>query len=130
MTSRMVDGTSIDERPQIASSRLEVGHWEGDTVVGKRNGREAVILTLLEKKTQQTKQEQKKTVTKTQILVALVCCVVDFGIAQFGLLTLIQKAYSILAYLAIPVILIPYIVHMVVTRMDTRNERITKEKCR
>lgn len=52
MTSRMVDGTSIDERPQIASSRLEVGHWEGDTVVGKRNGREAVILTLLEKKTQ------------------------------------------------------------------------------
>ena len=45
-------GTSIDERPQIASSRLEVGHWEGDTVVGKRNGREAVILTLLEKKTQ------------------------------------------------------------------------------
>lgn len=84
----------------------------------------------LEKKTQQTKQEQKKTVTKTQILVALVCCVVDFGIAQFGLLTLIQKAYSILAYLAIPVILIPYIVHMVVTQMDTRNERITKEKCR
>lgn len=84
----------------------------------------------LEKKTQQTKQEQKKVVSKTQILVALVCCVADFGIAQFGLLTLIQKAYSILAYLAIPVILVPYIVHMVVTRMDTRNERITKEKCR
>ena len=84
----------------------------------------------LEKKTQQTKQEQKKTVTKTQILVALVCCVADFGIAQFGLLTLIQKAYSILAYLAIPVILVPYIVHMVVTRMDTRNERITEEKSR
>ena len=45
-------GTSIDERPEIASSRLEIGHWEGDTVVGKRNGKEAVILTLLEKKTQ------------------------------------------------------------------------------
>lgn len=26
------------------------------------------------------------------------------------------------------VILVPYIVHMVVTRMDTRNERITEEK--
>ena len=84
----------------------------------------------LEKKTQQPKQEQKKVVSKTQILVALVCCVADFGIAQFGLLTLIQKAYSILAYLAIPVILVPYIVHMVVTRMDTRNERITEEKSR
>lgn len=43
---------ATDERPEIASSRLEVGHWEGDTVVGKRNGKEAVILTLLEKKTQ------------------------------------------------------------------------------
>lgn len=37
-----------------------------------------------------------------------------------GLLTLIQKAYSILAYLAIPVILVPYVVHMVVTRFDTK----------
>ena len=75
----------------------------------------------LEKEKMKNKQEEKKTITRTQILVALVCCVADFGIAQFGLLTLIQKAYSILAYLAIPVILIPYVVHMVVTRMDTKN---------
>lgn len=74
----------------------------------------------LEKRKVQNKQEEKKTITGTQILVALVCCVIDFGIAQFGLLTLIQKAYSILAYLAIPVILIPYVVHMVMTRLDTR----------
>ena len=81
----------------------------------------------LEKEKMKNKQEEKKTITRTQILVALVCCVADFGIAQFGLLTLIQKAYSILAYLAIPVILIPYVVHMVVTRMDTRNEKITEK---
>jgi IS30 family transposase len=31
---------------------VEAGHWEGDTVVGKRDGREAVVLSLLEKKTQ------------------------------------------------------------------------------
>lgn len=37
-----------------------------------------------------------------------------------GLLTLIQKAYSILAYLAIPVILVPYVVHMVVMCFDTK----------
>lgn len=74
----------------------------------------------LEKRKVQNKQEEKKTITGTQILVALVCCVIDFGIAQFGLLTLIQKAYSILAYLAIPVILIPYVVHMVMTLLDTR----------
>ena len=49
---KKVYGTSIDERPEIVDSRTEAGHWEGDTVVGKRNGKESVILTLLEKKTQ------------------------------------------------------------------------------
>lgn len=60
-------------------------------------------------------------ITKKEIVAALICCLVDFGIAQFGLLNLIQKAYSGIAYLAIPVILLPYLVHMVVTRFDTRD---------
>lgn len=59
-------------------------------------------------------------VTKKEVIAALVCCIVDFGIAQFGLLNLIQKAYSGIAYLAIPVILVPYIIHMIVTRFDTK----------
>ncbi len=59
-------------------------------------------------------------ITRKEVIAALICCIVDFGIAQFGLLTLIQKAYSMLAYLAIPVILIPYIVHMIATRFDTK----------
>lgn len=65
-------------------------------------------------------QTQGRKITSRQIAVALICCIVDFGIAQFGLLTLIQKAYSALAYLAIPVILIPYIVHMIATRFDIK----------
>lgn len=52
-------------------------------------------------------------ITHKEIIAALICCLADFGIAQFGLLTLIQKAYSFLAYLAIPVILIPYVVRMI-----------------
>lgn len=52
-------------------------------------------------------------ITRKKIIAALICCLADFGIAQFGLLTLIQKAYSFLAYLAIPVILIPYVVRMI-----------------
>ena len=52
-------------------------------------------------------------ITRKEIIAALICCLADFGIAQFGLLTLIQKAYSFLAYLAIPVILIPYVVRMI-----------------
>lgn len=42
-------GRSIDERPEISSE--DFGHWEGDTIIGKKKGKEAVILTLLEKKT-------------------------------------------------------------------------------
>ena len=45
-------GTSISNRPEIASLRLEEGHWEGDTVVGKRAAGESVVFSLLEKKTQ------------------------------------------------------------------------------
>lgn len=59
-------------------------------------------------------------ITVQEILIALICCIADFCIAQFGLLTLIQKAYSALAYLAIPVILIPYVIHMIVTRFDSK----------
>ena len=73
------------------------------------------------------KTEAKTTklkIGKKEILAALICCIVDFGIAQFGLLTLIQKAYSLIAYLAIPVILIPYIVHMIVTRFDTKPAKV------
>ena len=47
-------------------------------------------------------------ITRKEIIAALICCLADFGIAQFGLLTLIQKAYSFLAYLAIP-----YVVRMI-----------------
>ena len=65
--------------------------------------------------------KNKNSAASSMILgVAFICCVADFGIAQFGLLTLIQKAYSVLAYLAIPVILIPYLIHMAVTRFDTK----------
>ena len=44
-------GRSIDERPEIAANRSEVGHWEIDTVVGHKAGRESVVLTLAEKVT-------------------------------------------------------------------------------
>ena len=45
-------GKSIDLRPEIASQRIEEGHWEGDTVVGKRAGKESVVFSLVEKKTE------------------------------------------------------------------------------
>lgn len=70
------------------------------------------------------KEAEKKRyrISGKEAAAALVCCLVDFGIAQFGLLTLIQKAYSAIAYLAIPVILIPYVIRMLATRFDTRSD--------
>lgn len=44
-------GRSIDERPVAANTRREFGHFEIDTVVGKRDGRESVVLTLIERQT-------------------------------------------------------------------------------
>ena len=44
-------GRSIEERPQEIVERKEIGHWEADTVVGKRNGKEAVVFTLVERVT-------------------------------------------------------------------------------
>lgn len=44
-------GRSIDERPAVVDARTELGHWEADTVVGQRNGKEAVVFTLVERVT-------------------------------------------------------------------------------
>lgn len=49
--TRRYYGASIEERPSEASERAVEGHWEIDTVVGKRAGKESVALTLVEKKT-------------------------------------------------------------------------------
>ena len=42
---------SIEERPAIVNEGSEIGHWEVDTVVGQREGREAVTFTAVEKVT-------------------------------------------------------------------------------
>jgi len=48
--NRRILGASIEERPEIVNSRTEFGHWEIDTIVGKRNTGE-VLLTLDERMT-------------------------------------------------------------------------------
>ena len=50
--NKRILGNSIELRPEIAAKREEEGHWEGDTVIGLRSGRESVLLTLIEKKTE------------------------------------------------------------------------------
>lgn len=49
--NKRILGRSIDERPEKVLERIECGHWEIDTVVGHRAGKESVVLTLVEKVT-------------------------------------------------------------------------------
>jgi transposase, IS30 family len=49
--NKRIFGRSIDERPEIVSQKSEIGHWEIDTVVGRRSGKEPVLFTALEKVT-------------------------------------------------------------------------------
>ena len=44
-------GRGIEERPTEVETREEFGHFEIDTIVGKRDGHESVILTLIERQT-------------------------------------------------------------------------------
>lgn len=104
------------EKPQDARKSMAVGAVS--TAVNMVAAMVKRIHAGLAERSSRTETAGK--ISRTQILAALVCCIADFLIAQFGLLTLIQKVYSILAYLAIPVILVPYVVHMAVMRFDTK----------
>lgn len=73
----------------------------------------AMVKRICRNDSEESPRKSRFSVTKKEIAAALICCCVDFGIAQFGLLTLVQKAYSFIAYLVIPVILVPYLVHMI-----------------
>lgn len=44
-------GTSIEDRPKHIEDRAEFGHWEIDTVLGIKGADDAVLLTLVERKT-------------------------------------------------------------------------------
>ena len=59
-------GTSISERPEAVASREEIGHWEMDTVVGKR-GTKTVLMVLSERVTR--KELIFKISSKSQVAV-------------------------------------------------------------
>ncbi len=50
-TGKMSLGNSIENRPAEVAMRNTFGHWEIDTVIGKKKGKNAVVLTLAERKT-------------------------------------------------------------------------------
>lgn len=75
-------------------------------------------VTGMEKK-DTAEQAAKKKKGRT-VIVALLCTVVTFSIAQFGLLPLVKKGYSYLGFITIAVIIVPFIVHMIYTVIKGR----------
>ena len=61
---------SIEFRPEKANNRAEYGHWEGDSVVGKRKGRGPVLLTLTERMTREEIIIKVKSKTKESMIKA------------------------------------------------------------
>lgn len=49
--SRPPKGTSIEQRPKHINDREEFGHWEMDSVIGKKSGKYESLLVLTERKT-------------------------------------------------------------------------------
>lgn len=62
------------------------------------------------------KTEDKKAGTKPSnktIICALLCTILAFAIAQFGLLPLVKKGYGYLGYVTIAVVVIPFLIRMI-----------------
>lgn len=62
---------SIEERPETINKRLEYGHWEGDCIVDKRNGRKDGLFTLSERMTREEIIIKIKSMTQDSISRAL-----------------------------------------------------------
>lgn len=45
---KRLNGKLIDERPAIVSERTQFGHWESDTVMGKKKKGEPAVFTMVE----------------------------------------------------------------------------------
>ena len=72
-------GTSISERPEKINNRSEFGHWEIDTVIGKKSKNEPILMTLTERKTRKEIIRKLPDKSSATILEALKTLASDAG---------------------------------------------------
>lgn len=72
-------GTSIEERPEHINDRSEFGHWEIDTVIGKKTAGEPVLLTLTERQTRYELIIKVPSKTANAVMEALEELTITFG---------------------------------------------------
>lgn len=64
--SHIPDRVSISQRPEVVNVRTEFGHWEGDSVEGKRKGSGAGLHTEVERMSRFIKASKVKKITSRQ----------------------------------------------------------------
>lgn len=72
-------GTSIEERPESVELREEFGHWEIDSVIGKKSEKEPAIMTVVERKVRMSLWIKVKNHTTEAIDEALSELIPQFG---------------------------------------------------
>lgn len=82
--NRKILGRSIDERPEIARLCLVCGHWEIDTVIGRKSSKESVVLTLVEKRTNYYIAIKIPSKTSSAVLCALETLREEYGQSYFS----------------------------------------------
>lgn len=80
---RLSKGTGIDERPDDIDTRDEFGHWEMDSVIGKKKEGKKAIIVLTERKTRMEIVRLVKNHTSTEVLRVLNKLERDFGEKNF-----------------------------------------------
>lgn len=76
--NKRILGRSIEERPPEVEERKEFGHWEIDTVIGKKSNDEA-LMTLTERKTRKELIFKVDGKNKEAIGVAIACLQESYG---------------------------------------------------
>ena len=73
-------GTSISERPDYINDRSDFGHWEIDSVIGKKTKGETTLLTLTERKTRKEIIRKLPDMSSDAVMDALNKLAADAGI--------------------------------------------------
>ena len=77
--NRKILGKSIEERPETVNSREEFGHWEIDSVLGKKKDTEPAIMTIVERQTRMSLWTKVKDLSSLAIDEALQNLINQFG---------------------------------------------------
>ena len=72
-------GKSIEERPEDVELREEFGHWEIDSVIGKKKDTEPAVMTIVERKLRMSLWIKVKNHTAEAIDEALAELIPQFG---------------------------------------------------